>query len=85
MISLQKGKTGGFSEFCWPLCVFYLIFWLWGELRFLPEFSLSRLLIGEGTREKYREEHSGAELGRSTAGQGPMWTDFVCMSVSVSH
>ena len=85
MISLQKDKTGGFAEFCWLLCIPYLIFQLRRELRFLPEFSLSRLPNWEGTGETYRDELSGAELGVSAAGQGPAWTDFVCTHVSISH
>lgn len=62
MISLQKDKTGGFAEFCWLLCILYLIFQLRGELRFLPEFSLSRLPNREGTGETYRDDSQELNL-----------------------
>ena len=85
MISLQKDETEEFAEFCWLFCILYLIFRLRGELRFLPELSLPRLLIRERTEETYRDEPPGAKLGGSAAGQDPAWTDFVCTYVSISH
>lgn len=73
MISLQKGKTRGFAKFFWLLCILYLIFQPRGELRFLPDFSLSRLLIREGDKGQNTQELNlvGAQQDRLPRGQIP--------------